>query len=486
MEYVHKPPLATAPHMREWADVFMHPSRERPHTMIVAPPGSSKTSWSSKFLPCFLIGKDPSLHVGIVTSTAKRAWKLSLACRDTVFGVPEYREVFPHVIPNKAKGWARDQWFVERPRKDDPDPTVTTCGLFGDILGTRLDFLIFDDVFDEETAFSETLRDRGRKWVRNSAMTRLHPKHGRAVAILTRWSGVTEDLVAEFEHDKRWQIIRMPAINYFGDGNSLWPDRIPLEFLLDEQERDPLTFEAVYQGNPSLAEGDIFKRAWWHWMALDVWPNKFEMIIQVWDTAYKKGRKNDFSACVTLGILRGNIYVLHVLRDKLEWPALMKAAAQQYQAFHPKLVLIEDSASGQSLLQAIRAQSEPMIPVQESVRGQQDKRAFVNPVSGFVQSGRVILPKDVKWTQLLVNECANFNPDREQKDDVVLSFAHGLRWLTKTKAVALTDDNIVVVGTPGNQDSGGIGVRLTNVLGIGGSGGGGGLGTGGGHWLDQM
>lgn len=843
--------LPTAPHMREWADIFMHPSKTRPHTLIIAPPGSSKTSWSSKFLPCFLIGQDPGLHVGVVTSTAKRATKLSLSCRDTVTDIPEYQQVFPHVKPNKSKGWRQDQWFVERPRKDDPDPTMTTCGLFGDILGSRLDFLIFDDVFDEEVAFSDTLRDRGRRWVRNTAMTRLDPSKGRAVAILcitgdapvtmsdgswkrakdirpgdfvlswdnhsqvakkvlnwkssgeddvfelrtenltvfsrwgyppggnhkvkanarhpflvmrdweedphwvqladikkgdivislgefsasrskatltedqawllgymfgdgwitvwrketwksrerrkknpdaergysttcqamavcaaygiypdlnqqlldtfqrvfgkqpkktkfgyyrsdsipmakwflemgltgqaktkrlpqwlysepvhvreaflsgfssadgnpikqdgaggpndnrmslvscngdliedlkqlclllgyipsnhywtagwrqpphspvpiwaeyhniqynetkdrntfrfsrvksikpvgreevfdiqvedsenfiagglvvhnTRWSGVTEDLVAEFEHDKRWQVVRMPAIGYYGDGGSIWPDRLPLEFLLDEQERDPLSFEAVYQGNPSLAEGDIFKRAWWRWLDLDVWPNKFETIVQVWDTAYKKGKKNDYSACVTLGILRGNIYILHALREKLEWPALMATAAKQYHAFKPRLVLIEDSASGQSLLQAIRAQSAPMIPVQESVRGQQDKRAFVSPVSGFVEGGRVVLPKDVKWTQLLVSECANFNPDREQKDDLVLAFAHGMRWLTKSKTISLTDDCCVLIPAS-NSESGGVGVRLANALGMGIPSGG--NNTEGGYWFDAM
>ena len=477
VEFVHKPALSTARHMAEWADIFMHPSKTKPHTLIIAPPGSSKTSWSSKFLPCFLIGQNPGLHVGVVTSTAKRAWKLSLACRDTVTEVPEYQQVFPHVRPNKAKGWARDQWFVERPQKDDPDPTMTSCGLFGDILGSRLDFLIFDDIFDEETIGSDTLRERGRKWVRNTAMTRLDPSKGRAVAILTRWSGVTEDLVAEFEKDKRWQIIKMPAIGYFGDGNSLWPDRLPLQFLLDEQERDPLGFEAVYQGNPSLAEGDIFKRAWWKWMDLDAWPDKFEMIVQAWDTAYKKGKKNDYSSCVTLGILRGGIFVLHVLREKLTWPELVEAANKQFYAFRPRTVLIEDSASGQSLLQQLKVQSEPMIPVHESQRGQQDKRSFVLPVTGYVQGGRVWLPKDVPWAKRFVSSLGNFNPDREQKDDEVLAFTHGMLWLTKSKSVSLTQDCLIKPSGL-SENVGSMGTRFATQLGLGGS--------PGGSWFDQM
>ena len=306
VEFVHKPALSTARHMAEWADIFMHPSKTKPHTLIIAPPGSSKTSWSSKFLPCFLIGQNPGLHVGVVTSTAKRAWKLSLACRDTVTEVPEYQQVFPHVRPNKAKGWARDQWFVERPQKDDPDPTMTSCGLFGDILGSRLDFLIFDDIFDEETIGSDTLRERGRKWVRNTAMTRLDPSKGRAVAILTRWSGVTEDLVAEFE---------------------------------------------------------------------------------------------------------------------------------------------------------------------------KDKRSFVLPVTGYVQGGRVWLPKDVPWAKRFVSSLGNFNPDREQKDDEVLAFTHGMLWLTKSKSVSLTQDCLIKPSGL-SENVGSMGTRFATQLGLGGS--------PGGSWFDQM
>lgn len=476
VERVHKPPLPTAPHHREWVDAIEHPFADKPHTLIIAPPGSAKSSWFSKFAPCHIVGRDPGAHVGVIASTARRAYKLSLAVRDTVTDNPEYREVFPGAKPNRSKGWARDQWFLQRTRTDDPDPTMTTCGLFGDLLGSRLEYLFMDDVFDEEVVYSETLRTRGRNWIRNTAMTRLDPSMGRAFCVLTRWSGVTADLVAEFEKDPLWTVIRMPAIGYWGNADSLWKERIPLPFLSAEKRRDPATFEAVYQGNPTIKEGNLFKRDWWVFMDPEDWPAKFERIIQAWDTAYKKNKKSDYSSCVTIGLYKGILYVLNVTRDKWEWPDLVKNANQQYAAYHPREVLIEDSASGQSLIQSLKDQSDPMIPVHPSIRGQQDKRSFVEPITGFCSGRRVVLPKGRDWVQPFVNRMADFHPEREMKDDDTLAFAHAVRYLTKNAAIALTDDCMVIV--PASADHPNVAQGFTQNLGVAG-------GTGGPHWFDN-
>jgi phage terminase large subunit-like protein len=168
----------------------------------------------------------------------------------------------------------------------------------------------------------------------------------------------------------------------------------------------------------------------------------------------------------------------------MTWPELLKSAGDQYRIYKPRTVLVEDSASGQSLIQQLQVQSKPMIPVHASVRGQQDKRAFVNPVTGFCQAGRVALPQgpdSMQWTHRFVSSCAGFNPDREQKDDDVLAFAHGVRWLSKSSGVSLDDDCIMLVGA--TNENGGIGVRLASNLGIGGSGE---SAVGAGCWFDQM
>lgn len=390
-DYVHG--LTPARHHLEWIDAIEHPPASKKHLLIISPPGTAKSTWLGTVTSCYILGKDPSKHVGYVANTALQAYKYSLAVRDTITDSTRFHEVFPDVLADRAKGWARNQWFLKRPRTDDPNPTFLSVGYQGPILGARLDYLIIDDLADEEIVNSETMRRTCRQWVRNTLMTRLNTGNpGRAFCILTRWAGTEEDLAAEFLKDPNWNVIHMPALGYWGDSNVLWPGEQNLTDLLQERARDPETFEAVYQGNPHMTEGSLFKRDWWRWVKEEEWPDHFDLIVQAWDTAYKKGKKNCYNACVTLGLLKANIYVINVLQKKMEWPELVKEANMQYMLYKPRVVLIEDSASGQPLNQQLRVQTQPMVPVIPSPRGEQDKAAFVSPITGFVAGGRVHLP----------------------------------------------------------------------------------------------
>ena len=50
--------------------------------------------------------------------------------------------------------------------------------------------------------------------------------------------------------------------------------------------------------------------------------------------------------CTTWGIKGKNLYLLNVLRKRLEYPALKRAVREQQSLFHANVVLIEDKASG--------------------------------------------------------------------------------------------------------------------------------------------
>jgi hypothetical protein len=89
---------------------------------------------------------------------------------------------------------------------------------------------------------------------------------------------------------------------------------------------------------------------------------KFDALVQSWDCAFKTGRENDYSACVTLGHVRdrseGSLaapgyYLLNAWRGKIEFADLKRKAAELYQEWRPSAVLVEDTASGQSLLQEL-------------------------------------------------------------------------------------------------------------------------------------
>ena len=74
-------------------------------------------------------------------------------------------------------------------------------------------------------------------------------------------------------------------------------------------------FGAQYQQRPVPAEGNLVKIEWFQ--RYDDPPNRnaFEAIVQSRDTAMVPGEGNDYSVCLTWGMLGPRLYLLDVYRD---------------------------------------------------------------------------------------------------------------------------------------------------------------------------
>jgi predicted phage terminase large subunit-like protein len=407
--------FAPARHHREWVAALEDRAIRR--LLIVAPPGHAKTSWISIFYPAWRVGREPTVHLGLLSNTATQAHRPSVAVRDTVRASDAYRELFIGVTPDYVKGWAEHEWFVQRARPGDKDATMVATGVFGPILGGRFDELILDDVVDAENSATARGREKLRDWILTTALSRLVPD-GRVICVMTRWH--EGDLAATFI-EQGFTLVRMPALGYWKEGEALWPAVWPPS-KLEEKRRElgSLSFEGMYQGNPTIPTGDVLKRAWWR--VEEPWPKEFDDTIQVYDTAFKESAAADFSVCVTLGRVGGRAYVRDVLRERLAWPDLMRAVRAQYERHRPRLCLIEDRASGQSLIQALRQEAIPVLPV----RADKSKLARTTAISGFVEAGRVCLPRHAAWLDDFLEETAAF--PRGTHDDQVDALVHGLTY----------------------------------------------------------
>jgi len=407
----HKP----ARHHLEWIAALEDQSIRR--LLIIAPPGHAKTSWVSIFYPIWRLGYDSTLHFCILSNTARQANRPSVAAREIIKNSNEYHQLFPYIRPDYIKGWAEYEWFVQRQNLADKDASLVAAGVFGPILGARFDELILDDCVDQENSATARQREKVREWMKATAFSRL-TANGRVICVMTRWH--EHDLAADFM-SMGFHVIHMPALGYYGEGRALWPKAWPVA-RLEEKRRDQgsLRFEAMYQGHPTMPQGSVLKRSWWK--LEEQWPVAYEDTIQVWDTAFKEGEETDYSVCLTLGLLSGNVYVLDLLRERMEWPELTRAVRSQYRRFTPRVVVIEDRASGQSLLQALRLENVPVMPV----KADHSKLARTTAVSGFVEAGRVHLPAKAIWIDDLIEECAAFPTGTH--DDIVDSLTHGLTY----------------------------------------------------------
>ena len=77
----------------------------------------------------------------------------------------------------------------------------------------------------------------------------------------------------------------------------------------------------------------MIKAAWFRSYAANARPDQFDRIVQSWDTANKASELSDFSVCTSWGIKGKDLYLLHVLRRRMEYPELKRAVREQCQAF---------------------------------------------------------------------------------------------------------------------------------------------------------
>jgi phage terminase large subunit-like protein len=97
----------------------------------------------------------------------------------------------------------------------------------------------------------------------------------------------------------------------------------------------------------------MVKAAWFRNYMPNERPDEFDRVVQSWDTANKASELSDFSVCTSWGIKGKDLYLLHVLRRRMEYPELKRAVREQCEAFGASVVLIEDKASGTPLIQEL-------------------------------------------------------------------------------------------------------------------------------------
>ena len=131
------------------------------------------------------------------------------------------------------------------------------------------------------------------------------------------------------------------------------------------------------------------------------------MIVQSWDTANKAGEMNDFSVCTTWGISEKKFYLLHVYRMRLTFPGLKRAAKELYERFEPRKVVIEDKASGTSLVQELRNSGLYGIEAYQHAPSS-DKFMRTAAQSMKFESGQVRLPSEAAWLDDYVRELTGF------------------------------------------------------------------------------
>jgi predicted phage terminase large subunit-like protein len=388
--------------------------------MIFMPPRHGKSLITTQLFPAWYLGLNPRRSV--ISSSYGQELSDDFGRRVRGFVTdPLHQAIFPECrIAEDSSSMRRFNTVA--------GGSYYAVGRGGPITGRGADLLIIDDPLkDFEEAQSEAIREGLHQWYSSVAYTRLQPG-GAVVLIQTRWH--EDDLAGRLLREQRgeWHVVSLPAIAESDEpfrkaGESLWPERFPLpELQRIRTSVGSSTWAALYQQRPSAAEGTVFKREWWHYYG--PLPSLFTRIVQSWDTAFKKGAENDFSVCTTWGVTPTGFYLLHAWRGRVEFPELKRIADILAAQWRPSAILVEDKASGQSLIQELKVANRlPILPVKVD----SDKLARAAAVTPTVEAGKVFLPESAPWLDDYRDEMASFPTG--VYDDYVDSTTQALNYL---------------------------------------------------------
>lgn len=398
--------------------------------IINVPPRSLKSIITSVAWPAWLLGHEPTKEIVCISYSAPLGLKLARDCR-RVMESEWYRRVFPG---------SRLQRKAEHDFQTIAGGGRYTTSVDGTLTGRGGSLVIIDDPMNASEIESEVARKKALEFFRVTAISRLNdPRTGAMVVVMQRLH--EDDLAGNLLETCRWRHLCLPAVteetrqvrlglnelHEWRAGELLQHGRFTHEFLADQKaEMGSSHYSAQYLQAPVPAEGLMVKREWLTFYDLPPGPEAGGQIVQSWDTATKTGVFNDYSVCVMARVIRNKVYILDVFRQKLEFPALKANVLRLAREWRAKVLLIEDAASGQQLLQVLRQEQPANVPSPLPRPATTDKRTRMAGQTARIEAGDLVLPKEAPWLASYLHELLGFPQTRH--DDQADATVHILSW----------------------------------------------------------
>jgi len=309
--------------------------------------------------------------------------------------------------------------------------------------GERVHRAVSDDLLRANDAHSSAMRMQAIGHMQAMSTRGINPDDFAQVLIMQR---LHEDDPTGWalSNDSTWEHLCLPA-EYeparkcrtsigFEDprtepGELLWPEQFPADSICSiKSALGSYGASGQLQQNPSPAEGGIIKRAWWRYISADVSAaTRYIRIVQSWDTGFKTDADNDESACTTWGDTGQEYHLLHCWAGRLEYPDLKRKVIELALTYRPHALLVEDKASGQSLIQELKRGTR--LPVL-AIGVDNNKIARAHAVTPQVEAGRVCIVEG-EWNGDFTEECAMF--PKGKQDNRVDSMTQALNWMSGTQ-----------------------------------------------------
>jgi len=343
-----------------------------------------------------------------------------------------YRRIFPATRISHAKDTETEVMTTGRGSR-----LATSVG--GTLTGRGGDLLIIDDPLKPQDAHSESARESLKRWYSNTLLSRLdHKTEGSIILVMQRLH--PDDLAGHLLEQGGWAHLNLPAIaeqessvrlspnrsHRRSVGDLLHPER-ESQAALDELKASmgSMEFTAQYQQAPVPTGGNLIKWSWFKYYDTPPTPQSGDKIIVSWDTALSSTQLADYSACIVLLVRRETIYIVDLVRARLEFPDLRRAVLLQHNRWRNVAsnyaLLIENKGSGLSLIQDLRRENIHPMPVDPNG----DKIMRMAAQTAPIEAGAVRLPAKAPWLEEFKKELLSFPLGRH--DDQIDALSQALQ-----------------------------------------------------------
>lgn len=443
--------------------------------IINVPPGSMKSTILSVCLTPWIWIQDPAKGHDLGPG-----WRGILASGDESIALRDSMKSRDIIESEWYQNSFRPRWGFARDQNAKGHYKNTSTGYRramsagARVTGNRAHCLIVDDPNDAQYAYSKPHRDQITLWWDQAFANRLADmRTGKRIIIQQRLH--EEDLTGHIlsVEPENWEVLiireeyERPKDGSDGtkpdpdckptslgwrdprtvEGELFFPARFPETVLTGERKRlGSAGYAGQHQQRPAPAEGQIFKRKTpdgrqctatfsledSRRRMAEIDPNTkqpikvYTRIILSADTAFKEKEENDFSVILAVGERAdGRGWdLLDRWKEKASYPELKLQAKAFNSKWHPQAFLIEDKASGQSLIQELRLDSAiPLVPIKVDT----DKVSRAHAVVPTWEAGTVHVDPSLSWVSDFLEQLYGF--PKLAHDDDVDAFTQAMNYL---------------------------------------------------------
>ena len=427
------PEKFTLPFCHELHDYFIE-IMEDPLTSTLAPRGTAKTTIKCFLLPMYLALEKPHLyqHFLNVQSTTTKAEAINVAIKIECetnerlikdYGVEDVRTGKKTLIGIK---WTEKQFVL-------PNGVVFSCLGAGqsvrgiNYLSKRPDYIIIDDLYDDDDINSPTNIQKKENWFWGS----LYPCRASQKKNCVHVQGTAihqTDLMHKLSNRSRWKFRKFQAIKNYDTKEVLWKENPAKTFealMAEKEDMGSIIFEREMQNNCRDDESSIIKQSWikyYEHSKLKQSGIKVEKVICGLDPACGEKQMNDFSGYATIHIDNNyNVYIERATEAKNSFNDNMNMIDSWNSRYNPYIFAIEAISGFKMLTDEVKRTKNVRLKEVTTVK---DKITRLEAQSFRWENGKVYINKEMNNKDLTTLEeqlINNFPAHDDVRDAVIVA-----------------------------------------------------------------